>query len=77
MQTAYSVLEVKKAKNAHIIAQGNTVIWRGWADFYCKPTSKSGRLQYAITWQVKDGRVTSYDEMTDSGMTCRMAEHLL
>lgn len=60
-------MEVTKAETLHMVSQGDVVIARGWIDFRCKDTNKSGKLQYAITYTVKDGKIISYDEMTDSG----------
>ncbi|KAK9828279.1 hypothetical protein WJX74_007079 [Apatococcus lobatus] len=65
-ETAFSLLEVRKGENLHIIAQGDIVIWRGWADICCRATKKSCKLQYTITWHVKDGKIISYDELVNS-----------
>ena len=67
VQTAFSHMEVTKVETLHMVSQGDVVIVRGWADARCKDTNKSGRLQFTITYVVKDGKIISYDEMTDSG----------
>ncbi|KAK9828330.1 hypothetical protein WJX74_009134 [Apatococcus lobatus] len=67
-ELAFSNMDVSKHETLHMISQGDVVISRGWADARCKATNKSGRLHYATTWTVKDGRVICYNEMVDSAM---------
>lgn len=67
VQTVFSHMGVTKFETLHMVSQGDIVIVRGWADVCCKDTNKSGRLHYATTYVVKDGKIISYDEMTDSG----------
>lgn len=68
VQTAFSHMEVTKVETLHMVSQGDIVIVRGWLDARCKDTNKSGRLHFTITYVVKDGKIISYDEMTDSGI---------
>ncbi len=68
LQTAISVLDLKSNQLAHTLSDEKTVIWRGKLDAGCKATGKTGPIEYAITFEIKDDLIVSYDELVHSGM---------
>ena len=67
LQVATASLELSNNHLEYSLSDEHTVIWRGRADALCKPTGKSGTIQYAITFRIKDDLIVSCDEMTNSG----------
>ena len=66
-QTVAEGVQLLGGENTYKMCHGDIVIWRGWSQIRVKPTGKTGRMEYVITYKVKDGKIVSYDELTDSG----------
>ena len=67
LQMIRETLDERGGELMHSLCDGETVIWRGWADILVQSTGKSGRTQYALTYRLVDGKIVSLTEMVDSG----------
>ncbi len=68
LQTVFEAMQFLGGENTVKMCDGDTVMWRGWSQIRVKSTGKTGRMEYVVTYKVKDGKIISYDELTDSGM---------
>jgi hypothetical protein len=52
------------------VAQGDTVVVLGTYGGRCRPTGKSVEIPFAHVWTVRDGKVASLHQHTDTALFC-------
>src|SRR5438270_11086594 len=52
-----------------LVAQGDTVVATGDVSFNVRETGKAGSSRWVYIWKLANGRVHSYDQYNDAGLT--------
>jgi len=62
-------VEVADHPVTSIVAQGDTVVATGDVSFRVRSNGRAGSSKWVYIWKLADGRVRSYDQFNDTGLT--------
>ena len=64
-----SAVDVADHPVTSLVAQGDTVVATGDVSFRVRATGKTGDSKWVYIWKLADGRVRSYEQFNDTGLT--------
>src|SRR5437879_7242949 len=68
-QTLGTSVQVASHPITALVAQGDTVVTTGDVSFNVRETGKAGSSKWVYIWKLANGRVHSYDQYNDAGLT--------